>query len=436
MSFKKSIVKTLKASFGNVIEWYDYSLYGYFAIVISQHFFPEENSRWESLLLTFGIFAAGYLARPIGSVFFGNLGDKKGRYFAMNLSILLMAIPTIVMAFIPTYETIGVFAPIILIIIRIFQGISAGGQFGNLMTIESEDSEFRFVGFNVSLAFSTSILGFILASAVSAIFTTIIPESWGNLVWRIPFGLGAILLFIFIYLRGKDEGHIPQNYKKPPVKELVKSYKKHLITITAIATIALMIYYIDITYMTSYMVEVLDIPMSDALIINTIATIFMFLVTPFFGFISDLFGRKQVLCLSFVLCLIASPMLLMFLDGKSILLSTIILAILATITGMIQGAANPCYTMVFPHKVRASGASITYGFGASISGFAPLIATYITGVIDHTLGIILLIVVLSLSGAIITIYIPLKQMRTRRLNDLFASKLIKQGESKNEILYR
>ena len=99
-------------------------------------------------------------------------------------------------------------------------------------------------------------------------------------------------------------------------------------------------------------------------------------------------------------------------------------------------AANPCYTMVFPYRVRASGASITYGFGASVSGFAPLIATFITGVMDHTLGIILLISVLSFLGAIITLKMPLKQMRVRRLNDLKANNIIKQGEKMNEIFYR
>ena len=428
MSFKKSIKKTLKASFGNVIEWYDYSLYGYFAIVISHQFFPSDTSRFESLLLTFGIFAAGYLARPLGSVIFGNLGDKKGRYFAMNLSILLMAIPTIVMAFIPTYETIGIFAPLILVVIRVFQGISAGGQFGNLMAIESEGKDFRYVGFNVSLAFSTSILGFILASGVSALFTAVIPESWGSLVWRLPFALGAVLLVIFLFIKGKDEGKELKNYNKPPLSELIKSYKKHLISVTAIATIALMIYYIDITYMTSYMVEQLGMSMSEALVINTVATIFMFLVTPFFGFVSDVFGRKEVLFSSFMACLIISPIALYFLDGSNFYTGLIVLIILATITGMIQGAANPCYTMTFPYRVRASGASITYGFGASISGFAPLIATFITGVMDHKIGLILLIATLSLAGAIVTTTIPLKQMRTRRLNDLNANKLITQGE--------
>lgn len=293
--------------------------------------FPDDTSRFVSLLLTFGIFAAGYLSRPLGSVVFGSLGDKKGRYFAMNLSIFLMAIPTIMMAFLPTYESIGIFAPLLLIVIRVFQGISAGGQFGNLMAIEFEDQNFRYVGFNVSLAFSTSILGFILASGVSALFTAIIPYSWGSLVWRIPFVLGAVLLVVFLYIRGKDDGSLPSNYNKPPLVELFKSYKKHLVTVTTIATIALMIYYIDITYMTSYLVEQLGMNMSDALLINTVATVFMFLVTPLFGFISDICGRMKVLFFSFVICLITSPIALYSLNGSSFFIAMVVLVILVTI---------------------------------------------------------------------------------------------------------
>lgn len=410
-------MRTVKISFGNMIEWYDYSLYGYFAIIISQQFFPSQSS-WLSLLLTFGTFAAGYIARPLGSIFFGYLGDRKGRHFAMNIAILFMAIPTIIMAFIPTYETVGVFAPLILVVIRIFQGVSAGGQFGNLMTIASEDSQLRFTGFNVSVAFSTSILGFILASAVSSLTVNFFPADWGNLVWRIPFALGAILLIAFLFFREKDEKEKFLSESRSPVIQLTKSYRKHLISVTTIATVALMIYYIDITYMTTYMVDILGMHLSVALTVNTIAIFFMFLSTPLFGFISDKFGRKQILLFSFLISLVLSPILIYLLDAGSLKFSTFILVILAILTGMIQGAANPCYTEVFPTNVRASGASIVYGFGASISGFAPLLATFITGVMPPVLGVALLMFILCGIGIIMTLIMPVKQMGQRRLNDI------------------
>ncbi|QIW10800.1 MFS transporter [Francisella sp. LA112445] len=417
MSFKKSFIKTVKVSFGNMIEWYDYSLYGYFAIIISHQFFPSQSS-WLSLLLTFGTFAAGYIARPLGSIFFGYLGDRKGRHFAMNIAILFMAIPTIIMAFIPTYASVGVLAPIILVVIRIFQGVSAGGQFGNLMAIASEDSQLRYTGFNVSVAFSTSILGFILASAVSSLAVNIFPADWGNLVWRIPFALGAILLIAFLFFREKDEKESFLSESRSPVIQLTKTYRRHLISVTTIATVALMIYYIDITYMTTYMVDILGMHLSVALTVNTIAIFFMFLSTPFFGFISDKIGRKEVLLFSFIVSLILSPILIYLLDAGRLEFSTFILIILAIMTGMIQGAANPCYTEVFPSNVRASGASIVYGLGASISGFAPLLATFITGVMSPVLGVSLLMFILCGIGVLMTFVMPVKQMGRRRLNDL------------------
>lgn len=416
MSFKKNILGTIKISFGNIIEWYDYSLYGYFAIIISHQFFPS-HSNWVSLLLTFGTFAAGYVARPIGSVLFGYLGDKKGRHFAMNIAIMFMAIPTIAMALIPTYDSIGILAPILLLLIRIFQGVSAGGQFGNLIVIASENTKFRYAGFNVSVAFSTATFGFILAAAVSSLSLNFFPESWGNLVWRVPFAFGAILLLAFLFLRVKDEKHKPISDSRSPITELTQTYKKHVTVMTIISTVSIMIYYIDITYMATYMVEILGMNLSTALAINTIAIVFMFLVTPLFGFISDMIGRKKVLVFSYILAMILSPLLILILDGGSLGFSTIILILLAILTGMIQGGANPCYTEIFPKQVRASGASIVYGFGASISGFAPLIATFITGIMDPVLGISLLMFSLCVVGIVASCMMPMKQMKIRRLND-------------------
>ena len=422
MLSESNIIKTLKISFGNIIEWYNYSLYGYFAIFIAHQFFPLDSD-WDSLLLTYGTFAAGYIARPIGSILFGYLGDRKGRHLAMNTAIFFMAIPTVLIAFLPTYKTIGLMAPISLIVIRILQGIAAGGQFGNLIVIASEDKNVRFVGFNVSIAFSTSILGFILASAVGSLSITLCPENWGNLVWRIPFACGSILLVAFLFLREHDEKKQLLSKFRSPIKQLTQTYTKHLISMIIIATISLIIYYIDTTYMVTYMVDILKIKLSTSLVINTIAVSLMFLSTPFFGFLSDKFGRKEVLLWSFIFYLILSPILIFVLDAKHLGFSTAILTILAILTGMIQGSANPCYTEIFPSHIRASGASIVYGLGASISGFSPLLATIMTGIIPPVFAITLLMFLLCVTGIITTLLMPIKQMRIRRLNDLNYNKV-------------
>jgi MFS family permease len=171
------------------------------------------------------------------------------------------------------------------------------------------------------------------------------------------------------------------------------------------------------------MVEILKIKLSTSLIINTIAVLFMFLSTPLFGFLSDKLGRKEILLWSFIFYLILSPILIFVLDAKYLVFSTIILIMLAILTGMIQGSANPCYTEIFPSHIRASGASIVYGLGASISGFSPLLATIMTGIIRPVFAIALLMFLLCTIGIIMTLLMPIKQMKIRRLNDLTSNKI-------------
>ena len=169
-------LKLLKISLGNVIEWYDFNLYGYFAVVIAATFFSS-SSPFISLLAAYAVFGAGFLARPVGAFVFGYLGDKVGRHYAMNLSIAMMGLATVGMAFLPGASTIGIMAPVLLILLRMIQGLSAGGQFGNLLTITAEDNDYRLKGLNIGITYSISVIGFLLAAFVSVIVIKLIPYS-------------------------------------------------------------------------------------------------------------------------------------------------------------------------------------------------------------------------------------------------------------------
>jgi MHS family proline/betaine transporter-like MFS transporter len=257
------VFRVLKNSFGNIIEWYDFSLYGYFATIIAVEFFPKTN-HWVALISAFGAFAAGFVARPIGSVVFGRLGDKLGRHYAMNIAIVFMAIPTIIMAFLPGYNTIGFYAPILLVLVRVFQGLSAGGQFGNLMTLTAEQENQPYRGFNLAVAYATSIVGFLLASDVSYLTLNFLPESWQNYAWRFPFALGFFLLLIHFFIKeDKKVENSENNFKVEPIRDLLKHYPWRLTLVVCLSTTAMVLYYLDITYMVTYMETELNLSLKQ-----------------------------------------------------------------------------------------------------------------------------------------------------------------------------
>ena len=218
-------LRLLKISLGNVIEWYDFSLYGYFAVAIAATFFPN-STPFISLLATFAVFGAGFLARPVGAFIFGYLGDKIGRHYAMNLAIAVMGLATVGVAFLPGASTIGIMAPVLLAILRMLQGLSAGGQFGNLLTITTEDDDYRLKGLNIGIAYAVSVIGFLLAALVSVVVVNLTPDYLQEYAWRIAFLISALWLIVQMALKDKDIDKIAQNHNhhKPfsPVKMLFK----------------------------------------------------------------------------------------------------------------------------------------------------------------------------------------------------------------------
>jgi len=342
----------------------------------------------------------------------------------MNIAIIMMAVPTVIMAFLPDYNLIGIWAPILLVVVRIFQGLSAGGQFGNLMTITSEEDNQTHTGFNLAIAYSTSVVGFLLASGVSWLTISLLPESFQYYAWRVPFALGFILLLLHFFFREdekiqeeiRDDENSTLEIK--PMKELFKHYRWRLSLIIVLSTTAMILYYLDITYMVTYMEQELGLSLSTALAINTISIVAMCIVMPIFGYLSDIYGRKLTHIIGYLLLLIFTiPMVsLMQLQGLLIVASMVIS--MAILTAIIQSVSNPYYTEIFPPRVRATGCSIGFGFGVSFSGFAPMIATIVMGYTSATVGLCILLISVGIIGLIIAIIIPNAQVEIRRINNL------------------
>jgi MHS family proline/betaine transporter-like MFS transporter len=184
---------------GNVVEWYDFALYGYMAGIIAVLFFPEQSTT-AGLIATYGIFAAGFLMRPIGSAVFGWLGDTIGRSRTMMISVIMMVVPTVLLGVLPTHETIGIWAPMLLVIIRLVQGLSVGGEFSSSVTYLVETAEDGQRGFAGSWANTGSMVGMLLGAGAAALLTGLLSAdevtSWG---WRIPFLLGGIIGGVAIF---------------------------------------------------------------------------------------------------------------------------------------------------------------------------------------------------------------------------------------------
>ncbi|MED7788728.1 MFS transporter [Francisella sp. 19X1-34] len=192
----KKAISFLKISYGNILEWYDFSLYIYFATFISSNFFPSENHQL-SLLLTFAVFFIGTVIRPLGALIMGYLADIFSYAYVVNACTLAMGVSTVLIGLIPNYSSIGILAPILLIILRVIQGLSVGGQFPTLITLGVTNSK-KNAGLSVGIIFAISSAGFLLASVVGT-FSEIIFTNHNQLIWRVPFILSGLLFAIYIY---------------------------------------------------------------------------------------------------------------------------------------------------------------------------------------------------------------------------------------------
>ncbi len=366
---------------GNVMEWYDFTVYGYFAAVIGRQFFPAEDPI-SSLLAAFGVFAAGFLMRPFGSLVFGHIGDKIGRKAALTASVILMAVPTFLLGLLPTYQQIGITAPLLLVLLRLVQGLSVGGEYTTSAIFLVERSGPGRRGFLGSFGPFGACGGVLLGSVVGAAVTTILdPASVNGWGWRLPFLLGISVGVSGLYIRRHllDET-VPQRRRpavKSPVSEALRTEWRTIFRLVGLNAGYAVGFYLCFVYITTYLRQIDHLSVSRALDINTIAIAVLLLLIPLAGALSDCLGRKPVmLTATGGLVVLSWPLLWMMHhpDTRVILLGQ--LGFVVLIAGF--GGVNPAAMVeLVPDRLRCTVLSVGYNLGFGIlGGLTPMVAVY------------------------------------------------------------
>ena len=350
------------------MEWYDFSIYGYFAVVIGRHFFPAQDAV-SSLIAAFGVFAAGFLMRPFGSLVFGYIGDKRGRKAALTASVILMAVPTCLIGLLPTYEEIGISASVLLVLMRLVQGLSVGGEYSTSAIFLVEASAAGHRGFLGSFVPFGSCTGVLLGSAVGAAVTTFLDPSalasWG---WRVPFLMGLGVGLAGLYLR-RDLATEPivsgtLNPIISPVREAFRTEWRMIARLVALCSVGAVGFYMCFVYVTTYLRQIDHLAQSTALDINTISiAVLLLLVTPI-GALSDRIGRKPVLLIATGgMVILAWPLFWMLHhpDFSVILIGQIGFAVLSA---CFWSTIPATMVELVPQRVRCTVVSLGYNTGS------------------------------------------------------------------------
>ncbi len=382
-SEKQSIRKVIIAGMiGNGLEWYDYALYGFLAPIISKLFFPSENE-FVSLVATFGVFAAGFVMRPLGAIIFGYIGDKYGRKISLALSILLMAIPTAMVAFLPTYESIGIAAPILLTIIRLLQGLALGGEFSGSITYIVEHASVKHRGIAGSTSIISLILGMLLGSATAMFFASILSEeafeSWG---WRAPFLIGLFIGCIGFYIRSYlDESPAYIDAKrhkkdsKKPLRELFSKYRGNMLLGISLYAAVTIPFYILTVFMNTFMSKILGYSNQESLIINTLCMVILLIIVPIAGLISDQIGRKPVMIASLLALIAVSYPVFWLITQMDFMYALVGGIIFASVLAFYISPIPAVLVEIFPTSVRYSGMALSCNLCAALfGGTAPMLA--------------------------------------------------------------
>jgi MHS family proline/betaine transporter-like MFS transporter len=382
-SFKRNAIGGVV---GNALEWYDFALFGYFAPVIGTLFFPSDDAT-ASTIKAFGVFAAGYLMRPLGGIIFGHLGDRLGRKRALEVSVIMMALPTTAIGLVPTHAAIGIAAPVILILLRLVQGVSVGGEFVGSVSFVTEIAPPERRGFLGSLALTSSNTGIMLGSAVATVAHGLLGEAtldaWA---WRIPFLLGMVIGLFGLWLRTgltetppfeqiRQAGKIHRN----PVMDVVRTMPGSVVRLAVVLFFFAGGFYALFVWWPIYLTKMLKPSVPHALLVNTIAICVLIALEPVAGWLSDIIGHQKVLAAGLLtMALVAYP-LTVWTDMAQFSAALIAQVLFAIIVCAANAPIGAVMAEMFPTQNRYSGIAISYNVTLGVvGGTAPLVCTWLT----------------------------------------------------------
>ena len=370
---RSRIFAIMAASSGNLVEWFDFYVYAFSALYFAPSFFPKSDPTAQ-LLNTAGVFAAGFLMRPIGGWLFGRVADRYGRKTSMLISVTMMCVGSLAIACLPTYAQIGAWAPFLLLVCRLFQGLSVGGEYGTTATYMSEVALRGQRGFFSSFQYVTLIGGQLLAVLVIVVLEQLLTEAdlkaWG---WRIPFAIGAVAAVVALLLRRTlhetQTAENLNNKESGSMSHLFRHHKAAFFTVLGYTAGGSLIFYTFTTYMQKYLVNTVGLPIKTTSYVMTCALFAYMCMQPLFGALSDRIGRRNNMLLFGALGAVATVPILTGLQHVTSPIAAFVLIIVAlAIVSFYTSISGIVKAEMFPPEVRALGVGLAYAVANAVFG--------------------------------------------------------------------
>ncbi len=370
----------LSCAVGNFFELFDFTIYGFFAVAIARAFYPSG-----SMYGAFATFGAAFLMRPVGAIVIGAYGDRKGRRAALVITIVLMALATGLTGMIPTYQSIGIWAPLMLMVCRLLQGFSTGGEWGGAAAFLVEYSKPNQRGLTGAWQQFSTQIGSLSGSSSALLLSSLLSQddfySWG---WRIPFLCGFILGPIGYYLRKKvnetpafTRTVVAKTVERAPLRVAFREFPLRMLQAFGVSIVGCIANFVFVVYLTSYAINTMKLPPSTAFTCAVCSGLVVVTLTPFVGAATDRFGRRPFILACALLNLVFDyPLFVLAIHGGTFWTLLAALMINASFQGLYTGTIPSILAEMFPTRVRYTGLSVSYGFAVVMfGGFAPFIST-------------------------------------------------------------